>query len=152
MKRWLLFVFVVFILCGCDNTIKSEPIVEHPLIKEPIIEYSCQIGDILVNDMCVHETKTVPSLQWECQNGYTLYGTQCKKTGGVINIAKCGANKVEFGGYCYINMSATPKYVCYSGTLSGGMCVNKIMYNPIKNLVCEENFVLNTSGKCEKIK
>ena len=151
MKKRLLLIFFSLILYGCDDNIKQEPLVEVPVVKEPSVEYSCQIGDMLENNQCVHETKTVALLQWECQSGYTLYGSQCKKTGGVINIAKCGANKVEYRGYCYINLSASPKYVCYSGTLSGGMCVDRYVYEPTINLICEEGFVLNAQEKCEEI-
>lgn len=151
MKKFLLcivFLLGCFILCGCDN--ENKTLVKLPVTKEPTVEYSCMMGDVLEGNICVHETKTTAILQWECQPGYTLYGSQCRKTGGIINIAKCGANRVEYLGSCYINISAVPKYVCYSGTLDGVMCINRNVYTPTEKLVCEEGFVLNEKEKCEE--
>ena len=112
--------------------------------------YECNSGDELENDQCVKKNVLLATLTYECPIGYTAYGNQCWKTGGILNISKCGANHVELYGMCYSNILATIKYTCYTGELEGTYCVNKTYYKPTTTYSCPDKYILNANKKCEE--
>ena len=153
MKKTFIFFISLILLCGCNNKVSNEVEEinrEEKEIKEPIIEYECRIGDVLVDDICINKITNVAIMQYKCPAGYTTVGGSCWKTGGVLNLSKCGANHVELGGYCYQNLLAQLTYTCASGEPQGSLCIVETKYQPTEKYTCEEGFTLNINKKCEK--
>ncbi len=151
MKKIVIFLLfiVIFGLSGCQKKINILGPKEE--IIESEIEYGCDAGDILNgNGECVRQMTTIASFRYVCPSGYNLVGAQCWKTGGVLNLSKCGANHVEVNGYCYTNNIATMEYYCASGTLQGTMCISEIIYNPNITYKCQEGYTLTEDNKCKK--
>ena len=71
MRKFLLcvvFFLVCFILCGCDN--ENKPLVKLPVTKEPTVEYSSMIGDILEGNMCGNAPSWVYSTSYWTGTAY----------------------------------------------------------------------------------
>lgn len=145
----LSFFIIMLIVTGCQK--KINIFVPKEEIIESEIVYGCDTGDTL-NDsnMCVKQTNTIATFRYVCPSGYNLVGGQCWKSGGVLNLSKCGANHVEVNGYCYINTVATMEYYCVSGTLQGMNCVTEYFYAPNITYICPEGYTLNENNKCKK--
>jgi len=157
MKKIILLTMILcglIFIVGCENKsntkTETKEEVKEKEIKEPRIEYECRTGDELIEDICINRISNVPTMQYVCPAGYTNMGGSCWKTGGVLNLSKCGANHVEVNGYCYQNRLAQLTYTCALGELQGAMCIVETPYAPTTKYICEDGYVLNANKKCEK--
>lgn len=153
MKKIFLFVIAIILcitLVGCGNSSDTKKEDKQVNIIDATVEYECHIGDTLNEfNKCIYRTQTVAAFRYKCPSGYTVYGNQCWKSGGVLNLSKCGANHVEVGGRCYINTIATMEYYCLSGTLSGTMCVSETEYEPTVSYSCPDGYSLTNNSRCQ---
>ncbi len=161
MKK-ILLILLVILLTGCVKTnryycpkdyTEKEDHCEKVVTKLPTEEHECSSAMYSYDkdrDICVNQIKTAAIYTYECPAGYTLYGVMCKKTGGVLNLSKCGANHVYIGGYCYQDILGTATYKCYTGKREGSLCVTETTISPTIKLTCEEGYTLE-NNMCSKL-